>query len=770
MSEVLGRIRGGVHAPVRHDSAIGHVTGAARYLDDMPTVPGTLEAALVLSAHAHARIRRIDLSRALASPGVIAAITAADIPGRNDIAPIRSDEPALPAGSVEYEGQPVAAIAAATLDQARAAAKLVEIDYEPLAAVLTVEEAIARGSFVSPPQQMVRGDVEAALAAAPHRASGELRCGGQDHFYLEGQIALATPGEAGDMHVWSSTQHPTEVQHGVAHLLGLPFNAVTIEVRRMGGGFGGKESHATIIAGIAAVLAFKARRPVKLRLPRDDDMRATGKRHPFLIRYDAGFDGEGRILALDLTLAANGGNIADHTPSVLTRALCHADNCYFLPSLRFRGLPCKTNTVSNTAFRGYGGPQGMLAIETVIEAIARRLRLPIDKVRRINFYGIGRNDCTPYGMTVEDNITERVVDELDHTVNLAAWRRDVASFNRRSPVLKKGLATMPVKFGISFNHPTLNQAGALVHVYTDGSIVLNHGGTEMGQGLFVKVAQVVAEAFSIDLDNIRVSATSTAKVPNTSATAASSGSDLNGMAALHACEQIKERMTGVAAEHFAVPAGEIVFASNRIYAGNRSLSFAELAALSYERRVSLSAAGYYRTPKIHWDPTSNTGRPFFYFVYGAAAAEVVIDTLTGESRVLRAELLQDCGRSLNPAIDLGQIEGAFVQGMGWLTTEELCWDGEGRLRTHGPSTYKIPGSRDVPPVFNARLLRDAPNQEATIFRSKAVGEPPLLLAISVWLAIRDAIASLAEYRLAPRLDAPATPERVLAAIDELGRS
>jgi xanthine dehydrogenase large subunit len=767
MNEPLVRTRGGVHAAVRHDSAVGHVTGAARYLDDVPTVPGTLEASLVLSPHAHARICRIDLSRALAAPGVVAAVTAADIPGKNDIAPIRSDEPALAAGVVEYEGQPVAAIAADTFDQARAAARLVEIVYEPLPAVLSIEEAMARESFVSPPQTMVRGELEPALAGSPQRLSGELRCGGQDHFYLEGQIALAVPGEDADMEIWSSTQHPTEVQHGVAHLLGLPFNAVTVEVRRMGGAFGGKESQATIIAGIAAVLAFKARRPVKLRLPRDDDMRATGKRHPFLIRYDVGFDGEGRIHALDLTLAADGGSVADHTPAVLTRALCHADNCYFLPNVRFRGLPCKTNTVSNTAFRGYGGPQGMLAIETVIEAVARQLGLPVHTVRRRNFYGIGRNDVTPYGMTVEDNIIERVVDELDRAVGLAAWRRDVANFNRQSPVVKKGLATMPIKFGISFNRPALNQAGALVHVYTDGSVVLNHGGTEMGQGLFIKVAQVVAEVFAIDLDHVRVSATSTAKVPNTSATAASSGSDLNGMAALHAAEQIKSRMTEVAAEHFAVPAQEIVFSSNRIYAGNRSLSFAELAALSWEKRVSLSAAGFYSTPKIHWDFATHTGRPFFYFVYGAAAAEVAIDTLTGESRVLRAELIQDCGRSLNPAIDLGQIEGAFVQGMGWLTTEELWWDAEGHLRTHGPSTYKIPGSRDVPPVFNARILSDAPNREATIFRSKAVGEPPLMLAISVWLAIRDAIASLADYRLAPQLDAPATPERVLAAIDDL---
>ena len=769
MSKPLGRIHGGVHAAVRHDSAVGHVTGAARYLDDVPNVPGTLEAALVLSPHAHARIGKIDFSRALAAPGVVAAIGADDIPGRNDIAPIRDNEPALAMGRVEYEGQPVAAIAAATLDQARAAAKLVEIDYEVLPAVLTIEEAMTRQSYVSPPQHMGRGEVEPALDSAPHRLSGELRCGGQDHFYLEGQIALAVPGEAGDISVWSSTQHPTEVQHGVAHLLGIPFNAVTVEVRRMGGAFGGKESQATIVAGIAAVLAWKARAPVKLRLPRDDDMRATGKRHPFLFRYDVGFDAEGHILALDLVLAANGGSVADHTPAVLIRALCHADNCYFIPNVRLRGLPCKTNTVSNTAFRGYGGPQAMLAIEVIVERVARQLGLAVDDVRRRNCYGAGRNDVTPYGMKVEDNIIEQVLDELDRSVDLAAWRRAVAEFNRASPVLKKGLATMPVKFGISFNRAALNQAGALVHVYTDGSVVLNHGGTEMGQGLFIKVAQVVAEVFQIDLANIRVSATSTAKVPNTSPTAASSGSDLNGMAALAACEEIKARLTGVAAQHFAVPESDVLFASNRIYAGNRSLSFAELAALAWEKRVPLSAAGFYRTPKIHWDAASNTGRPFYYFTYGAAAAEVAVDTFTGETRVLRAELVQDCGRSLNPAIDLGQIEGAFVQGMGWLTTEELDWDAAGRMRTHGPSTYKIPGSRDVPPIFNARILADAPNREATIFHSKAVGEPPLMLAISVFLAIRDAIASLADYRFAPSLDAPATPERVLAAVDAMRR-
>ena len=767
MSAPLSRIRGGVHSSVRHDSAAGHVTGSAIYLDDIPQVAGSLEAALVLSPHPHARIKSIDMAPALAAEGVIAAVTAADIPGKNDIAPIRTDEPLLATNLVEHEGQVVAAVAATTLDLARAAAKLVKVEYEILPALLTIEEAVAKESCVAPVQKMDRGDIDAALKGARHRLTGEFHCGGQDHFYLEGQIAIATPGEGRDFHVFSSTQHPTEVQHGVAHVLGIPFNAVTVEVRRMGGGFGGKESQPTIIAGIAAVLASKSRGPVKLRLPRDDDMRATGKRHPFYFRYDIGFDDDGTIRGLDLMLAANGGHCADHTTAVLTRALCHADNCYWLPVLRFRGLPCKTNTVSNTAFRGYGGPQGMFAIETIIDIVARHLGLPLEAVRKRNYYGVGRNNVTPYGMTVEDNIIERVVDDLERSTDLKSWRDSIAAFNATSPVLKKGLATMPVKFGISFNRPALNQAGALVHVYMDGSVTLNHGGTEMGQGLFIKVAQVVAETFQIDVDHIRITATTTGKVPNTSPTAASSGSDLNGMAAKNAADQIKDRMTDVAAEQFNVPKGEITFSSNRIYAGNRSISFAELAALSWEKRVSLSATGFYRTPKIHWDFATHSGRPFYYFTYGAAAAEVVIDTLTGEMRVLRAELLQDCGESLNPAIDLGQIEGAFVQGMGWLTTEELVWDTKGKLRTHGPSTYKIPGSRDVPPVFNARILQNSPNQEETIFRSKAVGEPPLMLALSVWLAVRDAISSLSDYKLAANIDAPTTPDRVLAAVDDM---
>ena len=760
-------LKGGVHRGWRHDSAEKHVTGRAVYIDDMPPVPGTQEIWLATSPHPYARILSIDCAAARALPGVSAVVTAADIPGVNDIAPIFSGEPILADGVAEYAGHPVAAVAASDRDTARRAAALVAVDYEELDPVLSIEEALERESYVAKPQVMKRGDAAAAIAAAPHRIAGEAGCGGQDHFYLEGQVALAVPQEDSDMLVYSSTQHPTEVQHGVAHTLGVPANAVTVEVRRMGGAFGGKESQATIVAAIAAVLARASGRPAKLRLARDDDMIVTGKRHDFLFRYEAGFDDTGRIAGLDILFAARAGNVADLSTSVMGRALCHADNCYDIPNAHFRGYCCKTNTVSNTAFRGFGGPQGMVVIELAIEHIARTLGIGVEAVRRANYYGEAPRNVTPYGQVVDDNIVEQVVDRLSERAEYEARRREVAAFNETSPVVRKGIAMVPIKFGISFNVKSLNQAGALVHVYTDGSVHLNHGGTEMGQGLYVKVAQVVSEAFQIDLDRIKVSAASTGKVPNTSATAASSGSDLNGMAALDAANRIKERMTGVAADHFGVEPAEIRFADNRVYAGNRSLAFEEVAKMSWAERVSLSATGFYRTPDIHWDPVTMQGRPFFYYAYGACIAEVAIDTLTGENRVLRADILEDCGTSLNPAIDLGQIEGGFVQGMGWVTMEELWWDGEGRLRTHGPSTYKIPGSRDVPPVFNVHILEDSPNPHPTIFRSKAVGEPPLMLALSVWLAIRDAVSSLAGHRRFVRLDPPATPERVLAAVEEV---
>jgi len=762
-----GDIRGAVHSSVRHDSARGHVTGVARYIDDMPLLPGTQEIVLVTSPHAHARIVSIDVSAARAMDGVRGIATAADIPGHNDVGPIFEGEPVLADGVADYAGAPIVAVAADTYDQARAAAAKVVIEYEELTPVLDIEDALEREQYTYPPQIMTYGDPDASIAGAPRRIKGELRCGGQDHFYLESNIALAVPRDDGDLDIYSSTQHPSEVQHGVAHALGVPSNAVTVEVRRMGGGFGGKESQPTIIAAIAALMADITGRPAKLRLRRDDDMIITGKRHDFLFRYEAGFDETGRIAGVDILMGMRSGNVADLSPGVLARALCHADNCYYLPNARLSGYPCKTNTVSNTAFRGFGGPQGMIVIEAMLEHIARELGMTLDGVRAVNYYGTEDRNVTPYQQTVKDNIIVPLVERLQAEVDFDGMSEAVDDFNACHTTLKKGLALMPVKFGISFNTPKLNQAGALVHVYADGSVHLNHGGTEMGQGLFTKVAQVVASVFQIDLDNIKISATRTDKVPNTSATAASSGSDLNGMAAFNAANTIKDRMAGVAAEIFDTNADEIEFRQNRAYAGNESLSFAELAEETYNRRVQLSAAGFYSTPGLHWDAKSLIGNPFYYFTYGAAIAEVVIDTLTGESRVLRADMLQDCGNSLNPAIDIGQIEGAFVQGQGWLTSEELVWNDKGQLLTHGPSTYKIPGSRDVPPVLNVHILDDAPNRFPTVFRSKAVGEPPLMLAISVWLAIRDAVSRIGNQRLLPNLDAPATPEAILMAVEDI---
>jgi xanthine dehydrogenase large subunit len=696
--------------------------------------------------------------------GVHGLVTAADIPGHNDIGPVFPNEPVLAEKIVDYVGAPVVAIAAETFDLGLAAAAMVEIVYEELPAVLEIEDALAAESYTYPPQTMRRGDAEAAIAGAAHTVSGELRCGGQDHFYLETNIALVVPRDDGDLDVFSSTQHPSEVQHGVAHTLGIPTNAVTVEIRRMGGGFGGKESQPTIYAAIAALLASHTGRPARLRLRRDDDMIISGKRHDFLYRYTAGFDDDGRIEGIDILMGMRSGNVAELSPGVLARALCHADNCYYLPNAIFRGYPCKTNTVSNTAFRGFGGPQGMLIIEAVLEHIARSLGRSLDDIRAVNYYGTTDRNVTPYQQVVKDNIIVELTDRLRSEIDFEGMSRAIDDFNASHKTLKKGLALMPVKFGVSFNTPKLNQAGALVHVYTDGSVHLNHGGTEMGQGLFTKVAQVVASTFQIDLDNIKISATRTDKVPNTSATAASAGSDLNGMAALNATEIIKDRMAGVAADHFGVDRDRVEFRANRVYAGNESVSFSELAQMTYDERVSLSAAGYYSTPGLHWDAAKMVGNPFYYYTYGAAVAEVVIDTLTGESRVLRADMLQDIGSSLNPAIDLGQIEGAFVQGQGWLTSEELVWDAKGRLMTHGPSTYKIPGSRDVPPVFKVHILEDAPNRVPTVFRSKAIGEPPLMLAISVWLAIRDAVSRIADHRHFVKLDAPATPEAILNAV------
>ena len=763
---------GKVNVARRHDSALKHVTGQALYIDDMPEPPGTLHAALVLSRVACGRLVRLDSEAARAMPGVVAMLGPQDIPGRNDIAAIGKNEPLFAVDRIEFLGQTLAMVVADTLDAARAAAAKVIVEIEAEDPVLDIATALARESYVQAPATILRGDPERAMAAAPHRITGEFSVGGQEHFYLESQIAFALPGEDGDITVHSSTQHPTEVQHVCARVLGWDFNRVTAVVRRLGGGFGGKESNATWVAAAAAIAANHTGRPVKLRLPREVDMLTTGKRHGFDYRYTVGFDTEGRVLALDAVLAADAGWSLDMTPGVVTRALTHTDNAYWIPHFRAVGYACRTNKQSNTAFRGFGGPQGVVVMEDALDRIAHDLGRDPVEVRALNFYADGRDE-TPYGQTVDENHLERCWAEVKTGGELERRRAEIDAFNAANPVLKRGLGLFPLKFGISFNLPHMNQAGALVHVYTDGSIRLNHGGTEMGQGLFIKVAQVVAEVFQVDVDRIRPSATSTAEVPNTSPTAASTGSDLNGWAAWDAANTIRSRMVAFAAEHFGVAEADIAFADGTVRiakpGSNQVLTFGELARLCWLGRVSLSATGYYKTPKIHWDPVAMHGRPFFYFSFGAAMAEVAIDTLTGESRVLRADLVQDCGQSLNPAIDLGQIEGAFVQGQGWLTCEELWWDAKGRLRTAGPSTYKIPGSRDVPPLFNVKLLDNAPSREATIFRSKAVGEPPLMLATAVWTALKDAIGAVGGGKVAVRLDAPATPERVLAAVEQVRR-
>jgi xanthine dehydrogenase large subunit len=747
-----------------HESAARHVDGHAVFIDDLPEPRDLLHVHLVTSPWAHARLTGLDLTACLAAPGVVAVASACDIPGLNDIGASIKGEPLFPVETVEYIGHPVAAIAATSPAAARSAARLAVIEAEPLAPVLDIQTALDREDYVCPPMIMRRGDVDKALADAPLRLTGAVEIGGQDHFYLETHVALARPTDDGGLHIFSSTQHPSEIQHLVARLLALPQSAVTVEVRRLGGGFGGKESQATLVAGIAALLCRKTGRPVKLRLDRDDDMMITGKRHNFLLRWTAGFEPDGRLLGVDMLLAGGAGWSADLTPGVMSRALSHADNAYYYPAVRLKGLSCKTNSQSNTAFRGFGAPQGMIAAEAMLDDIARHLRRDPLAVRKRNFYAPGR-DTTPYHQTVEHFRLPAMLEQLEDSAELAARRTAVDAFNAKSPIIKKGLAVMPVKFGVSFNVPSMNQAGALVMVYTDGSVLVNHGGIEMGQGLYTKIAQVTAEVFQLPLARIRVSSTRTDKVPNTSPTAASSGTDLNGMATKLAAETIRGRMAEVAATHFAVPIDNVRFENGEIRSGNHHIGFAELAELCHLQRVSLSANGFYRTPKIHFDRKTMTGRPFFYFAHGVAATEVAVDTLTGEWKCLRVDILHDVGKSLNPAIDRGQIEGAFLQGLGWLTMEELVWDKDGRLLTHAPSTYKIPTARDLPRDFRVELLANADNPEATVYRSKAIGEPPLMLAISVWLALRDAVAAIAAPGARPTLGAPATPERILAAIE-----
>ncbi len=758
-----------VHTDVYHDSAHKHVTGAATYIDDLPVPAGTLHAALGLGRAAHARIRAIDLKAVREAPGVVGVLAAQDIPGTNDVSPTgRNDDPVFAEDRVMFCGQPVFAVIARTRIQARRAATLAAIEYEELPATITLEQAMAaKGPLVTEPLTLARGDVEDALANAPHRLQGEFSLGGQDHFYLEGQIALAIPGEDDEVMVYASTQHPSEVQHMVARVLGVASHAVTVSVRRMGGGFGGKETQPGLFACIAALAARKYRCAVKLRPDRDEDMIATGKRHDFHITYDVGFDDEGRILAVDGAFAARCGFSADLSGPVTDRALFHADNAYYYPHVRLRSQPFLTHTVSNTAFRGFGGPQGVVAAERIIEEIAAHLqRDPLD-IRKANFYGTTDRNITPYHQTVHDNILGKLVDALETRSDYRTRRQAIIAFNNQNRGIVRGIALTPVKFGISFTATWYNQAGSLVHVYNDGSIHLNHGGTEMGQGLFTKVAQVVADCFQVDLERVKPSATTTAKVPNTSATAASSGTDLNGMAAYNACEQIKARLVRFAMDTYGVTREQVRFIANQVMLDDRLVPFDQFIRAAYMARVHLSAAGFYKTPDIHWDRNTGRGRPFYYFAYGAAVSEVSVDPLSGEYHLERVDILHDVGRSLNPAIDRGQIEGGFIQGVGWLTTEELWWDKTGRLRTHAPSTYKIPLASDRPGVLNIDLASWSVNTEPVIHRSKAVGEPPLMLGVSVFEALSMAVAAAAGTHRCPCLDAPATPERILLAIERL---
>jgi xanthine dehydrogenase large subunit len=769
----------GVSRP--HESAAAQVAGAATYVDDIGEIRGTLFAAPVLSTVAHGRLLGVDTSAALAMPGVRDVILARDIPGHPMLASFMGDEPIFATTEVQHIGQVVGVVVADTVMHARRAARKVRLRIEELPAILNVHDALAAQSYVLPPVFVRRGDAAAALQQAPHQLHGRLEVGGQEHFYLEGQVAYVVPQEQNQWLVYSSTQHPGEVQHWVSHALGIDNHAVRVECRRMGGGFGGKETQAGHMAVWAAIAAHKLKRPVKLRLDRDDDFMVTGKRHPFAYEYTVGFDDSGLLNGLKLVLITNCGFSADLSGPVSDRAVFHSDNAYFLADVDIASYRCKTNTQSHTAFRGFGGPQGVIVIEAIMGDIARSLGLdPLD-VRKRNLYSDEvvtpasastpekRRDTTHYQMQVEDNILAPLISHLEQSSDYRRRRAAIESWNLSSPVIKRGIALTPVKFGISFTATLFNQAGALVHVYTDGSVQVNHGGTEMGQGLNTKVAAIVADELGIPFERVLSTASDTSKIPNASATAASAGTDLNGRAAQFAARHIRDNLAQFVGGLDGCGAGAIRFAGGQIVSPTITREFNDVVKLAYANRIQLWSDGFYRTPKIHYDKVTLTGRPFFYFAYGAACTEVAIDTLTGENRVLKVDILHDVGRSINPAIDIGQIEGGFVQGMGWLTSEQLVWNDKGQLSTHAPSTYKIPTAGDVPAHFEVALWPE-PNREDNVFGSKAVGEPPLMLAISVYEALRAAVAAThADAREPVRLTAPATAENVLRALKPYGR-
>jgi xanthine dehydrogenase molybdopterin binding subunit/xanthine dehydrogenase small subunit len=774
---------------IPHESAHKHVTGEAIYTDDFAARKNMLEVWLVCAPHARAKILRRDASAARNRPGIAAVLLAEDVPGMNDVGAIRHDEILLADTEVFYHGQIIALVVGQTQEACREAANAIVVEYEPLPPILKIEDAIAQNSFHTEPNFIRRGDIQRALADSPEILEGEFSLEGQEHFYLEMQAACAEPGEDGSMFVMSSTQHPSEVQHVVAHLLHVPVNHVVVQSPRMGGGFGGKETQAATFAALAALAAAKTRQPVRVRVNRDLDMMITGKRHPFLAKFKVGFNSQGDLLAAKVELISNGGWSLDLSMPVTDRAVFHLDNAYYIPSVEFSGQVAKTNLASNTAFRGFGGPQGMLVIEEIIDRIARRLGKSAEEIRERNLYrGAGATNTTPYGQEIEDNRLQRIWKELKESAALESRRAEIAKWNSASPHRKRGIAMTPVKFGISFTLTHLNQAGALVLIYQDGTVQVNHGATEMGQGVHTNIAMIAAKELGITLNKIRVMPTSTDKVPNTSATAASCGTDLNGMAVKNACEILRARLEPVALNLVAAeitrlqsnsknnqnllssaPTPEdLIFADGFIFhraAPEAKVLFVQVVQQAYFQRISLSSTGYYRTPEIHYDRAKGHGRPFLYFAVGAAVTEVEVDGLTGMSSILRADILHDAGNSINPGINLGQIEGGFVQGAGWLTCEELVWDGKGRLLTHSPDTYKIPAVGDRPREFNVRFLTNAAQQH-TIHGSKAVGEPPLMLAISVREAIREAIAAFGSPGGEVPLAVPATCEAIYKAIQQ----
>jgi xanthine dehydrogenase large subunit len=759
-----------------HESAIRHVTGEAVYIDDLPVHDQLLVGRVVYSRHAHARIRSYDLSAAQQAAGVHAVLSSQDIPGHNQMGPVVKDEACLAENEVVCVGQALFLIAAETEEYARAAEQLIQVEYEPLPPILTIDEALAQNSFLGPPRTMQRGNAEEALKNTPHRISGELHTGAQEHWYLESQVCLCIPGEGKEINVFSSTQHPSETQALIAEVLGVPKNEVVVEVRRMGGAFGGKETQGNHTACWTALLCNATRRPVKIRLFRDDDMIMTGKRHRFLSRYDVGFDDEGNLLAAKFELNSDGGCATDLSFAIMERAMLHVDNAYYIPNIHVLARVCKTNLPSNTAFRGFGGPQGMALIEHVVDRMARFLHKDSLEIRHKNFYGIDTRNVTHYGERIEHNRLHIIYDQLIASSDYRKRREAINTFNKTNELYKKGMALTPVKFGISFTTTFLNQAGALVNIYKDGTILVNHGGTEMGQGLHTKMQQVAAAEFGVSLDTVKVNATNTSKIPNTSATAASAGADLNGMAVKDAVDKLKARIAESLAQYWSehnpdTPTDQrsIRFEHDSIFDGehpDRLISFADAMPLMNLRQVSLSATGFYRTPNIGWDKQKGWGKPFHYYAFGMACTEVLVDTLTGHHTILRTDILHDVGDSLNPQIDLGQVEGGYIQGNGWVTTEEIKWDEKGNLLTHSPDTYKIPSVQDIPEDFRVHLLQNVPNP-TTIRKSKAVAEPPLMLALSTWLAIKDAVSAVGNHEFEPEFSLPATNEVIVLAAEGL---